>query len=131
MFAPIAGMAGVTDFDVGAKSAPPVADVNIGAGFGSESDKHAFAALMEPVQHGPTALSALEKFANFQKMEMSDNLQSMRDFSAASPYLSMAESAGFGMEMSLKMTMTSAHFQVATNVGKNAGKGIDTLMRNQ
>lgn len=142
MFAPIAGTTAVTGFDVASQAASIAPEAKSTGSPANASDKEAFAALMEPVQgasgvapvpvqHGPTALSGLEKLANVQKTEMQDNIQSMRDFSAAAPYLSMTESAGFGMELNVKMAITSAHFQVATSVGKNTGKGIDTLMKNQ
>lgn len=142
MFAPIAGTTGVIDFAVPSQTGSAVPELKSSGGVSSEQDKQSFAALMEPVgaagaatsvpsQHGPTALSGLEKFATMQKMEMQDNLQSLREFSAAAPYLSMAESTAFGIEMTAKMSVTAAQLKVASGVGKGTGKGIDALMRNQ
>ena len=142
MFAPITGMTGVPGFEPQAPANAALPAVKPGISQGNELDRQTFAAMMEPstavdgsptvqAPRGPTALSGLERFANLQKMEMQDNFQSIRDFSAAAPYLSMAESTAFGMELNMKMSVATTQFKVASGVGKNTGKGIDTLMRNQ
>ena len=142
MFAPIAGMTGVTGFEPQAPANAALPVVKPDASHGNEIDRQTFAALMQPSEaidglppvqasHGPSALSGLERFANLQKMEFQDNFQAMRDFSAAAPFLSMAESTAFGMELNMKISVASTQFKVASGVGKNTGKGIDTLMRNQ
>lgn len=142
MFAPIAGTTGVASFDVAGKTGSAASGIKASDSGTSELDKQAFAALMDPehvasgsqsmqVQHGSAALSGLEKFAIMQKTQMQNNMQSMRDLAGVMPYMSMAESAGFGMELQLNLTVTKAQFDVATNAGKSTGKSIDTLMRNQ
>ena len=142
MFVPIAGMTGMQGFDVAGQANLAGPEKSGIGGATSGADKQAFTALMEPAQsatggsqvpvpHGSAALSGLEKYATLQKAEMQDNMQYIRDVVAAGPNLSMTEMAGFGFEMRLKMALTSAQFHVASKVGKDSGKGIDTLMKNQ
>ncbi len=63
--------------------------------------------------------------------DMRELLQSTRDLVKAAPHLSMNEMAAFGHEMTLNFAITTTQFNVASNIGKTASKGVDTLMRNQ
>lgn len=106
-----------------------------------EADKVEFSALMSSNANGTVlkidpvsstgAPSMIEKFAATQNADMRDLLQSGRDMLQMAPHMSMAEVVAFGNEMTMKIAITTTQFNVAGNFGKSAGKGIETLMRNQ
>ena len=77
------------------------------------------------------APSMLERFAATQKGNMQQLFESSRDLMKASPSMSMAEIMAHGNEFTMNMALTTTQFTLATTVGKSAGKGIDTLMKNQ
>ncbi|MES2831673.1 MAG: hypothetical protein V4695_06750 [Pseudomonadota bacterium] len=106
-----------------------------------EADKQDFASMMKgfggnslpdanakPHAHEP---SILEKFATVQHDNMKNMMQSSRDMVRAAPNMKLDELAMASIEFKLNMSVTTMQFQVATSVGKSAGKGVDTLMRNQ
>jgi hypothetical protein len=118
--------------------APP--DVDTGRQ-NQDADKEAFSALMASSPGGTVlkldpvsrtgAPSMIEQFAATQNADMRDLLQSGRDMLQMAPHMSMAEVVAFGNEMTMKIAITTTQFNVAGNFGKSAGKGIETLMRNQ
>ena len=73
----------------------------------------------------------IEKLAIRQVEDMKDMVQSNRDLLNAAPGMSMAEIVAAGNEMTLKMTMTTTQFSIAAAIGKSAGSGFQTLMKNQ
>jgi len=106
----------------------------------SEIDKQDFAAMLRGVSAGPGGQatgakphepSFLEHFASVQTANMKGVLQNSRDMLKQAPNMSLEEMVAFGADFKLNMTIATTQFQVATSVGKSAGKGIDTLMRNQ
>lgn len=107
----------------------------------SEVDKQDFASMMKgfgadpAMQAGgaqkPHDVSFLEKFASVQHANMQNMMQSSRDMVRAAPGMKLEELAMASIEFKLNLAVTTTQFQIATSVGKSAGKGVDTLMRNQ
>lgn len=75
--------------------------------------------------------SMIEQLASGHITDLRDLVQSTRDLVSASPNLSMAEIVAAGSEVTLKMTITSTQFSIASAVGKSAANGFQTLMKNQ
>jgi hypothetical protein len=120
--------------------------------FGSNSsqslDEHAFASLMGESATDPTAATAtatasasarpvdtspslMEHMAISHNSELRDLLEAGRHLSSSASTMSMAEVSGLGADFGLRMQVMTSQFQIATHVGKSAGKGFETLMRNQ
>lgn len=78
-----------------------------------------------------TGPSMIEKLAIGQVADLRDLVQSTRDLVSASPTMSMAEMVAAGGEMTLKMTITTTEFSIASAIGKSAGSAFQTLMKNQ
>ncbi len=107
----------------------------------SEIDKQDFAALMKGTGNNslpplglasqPAQPSFLESFATTQTTSMKQMFQTARDLSQNSQNMSMHELSMAGIDFKMNMAIVSTQFQLATGVGKSAGKGVDTLMRNQ
>ena len=106
-----------------------------------DKDKHEFSKLMDVVPpedvskpstapHS-TSLSLLEHMAISHNTELRNLLEMARDSVHAAPGMSMAEMSAFGNEFGLRMMVSTTQFQIASSVGKSAGKGAETLMRNQ
>lgn len=113
-------------------------------GFGgsaSQADKQDFASLMKGFGADPSTQSTLkskahdpsflEKFATVQKDNMQSLFQRSKDMLSAAPGMSLDELSMASVDFKINLAITTTQFQVATSVGKNAGKGVDTLMRNQ
>jgi hypothetical protein len=116
--------------------------------FGSNSsqslDEHAFASLMGESATDPAAATAsasarpvdtspslMEHMAISHNSELRDLLEAGRHLSSSASTMSMAEVSGLGADFGLRMQVMTSQFQIATHVGKSAGKGFETLMRNQ
>lgn len=127
----LSGSATGAPMSPGANSSKPV----------SEIDKQDFASMMKGFGADPVSQanakqqahepSMLEKFASVQHDNMKNMFQSSRDMVKAAPGMKLEELAMASIEFKLNMSVTTMQFQVATSVGKSAGKGVDTLMRNQ
>ena len=108
---------------------------------GSDADKLAFAEMMRApdVQTVASLLPAsqvqppslLEQMARTQNLEINDVFQASRDIMKMAPHMSMTEMAAYGSEVTMNMTIATTQFSLAASFGKSAGKGVDTLMRNQ
>lgn len=141
MLAPVPDVSTVKTPDWSSQSPSPVSAQAASGQAGSADDKHAFAAMMDgpasPTAHraaaaghgGPASL--IERMASSQHAQMQDFMTSTRDLAKAAPHLPMVEVISLSQELGMKSAMVSAQFQVASNVNKNIGKGVDTLMRNQ
>lgn len=107
----------------------------------SASDASLFASMMQSkdisnvaqlsAPSGATGPSMIEKLAAGQVADLRDLVQSTRDLVRASPTMSMVEMVAAGGEMTLKMTLTTTQFSIAAAIGKSAGSGFQTLMKNQ
>ena len=87
------------------------------------------ASLMPAAQVPPPSL--LEQMARIQNGEMRDVYQSSKDLLHLAPNMSMAEMTAYSNEVNMHMTIATMQFSLAATFGKSAGKGVDTLMRNQ
>lgn len=108
---------------------PSASDASLFASMMQSKDVSNVAQLSKPsAASGP---SMIEKLAIGQVADLRDLVQSTRDLVAASPNMSMVEMISAGNEMTLKMTVTTTQFSIASAIGKSAGSGFQTLMKNQ
>lgn len=118
---------GVHGYD--APTVPSASDASLFASMMQSKDVSNVAQLSKPSSaSGP---SMIEKLAIGQVADMRDLVQSTRDLLRDMPNMSMAEMVAAGSEMTLKMTMTTTQFSMASAIGKSAGSGFQTLMKNQ
>ena len=110
-------------------SVPSASDASLFASMMQSKDISNVAQLSAPAS--ATGPSMIEKLAVGQVADLRDLVQSTRDLVSASPTMSMVEMVAAGGEMTLKMTMTTTQFSIAAAIGKSAGSGFQTLMKNQ
>lgn len=114
---------------IDAPTAPNASDASLFASMMQSKDVSNVAQLSKPsIASGP---SMIEKLAVGHVADMRDLVQSSRDLIKDMPNMSMAEMVVAGSEMTLKMTMTTTQFSMASAIGKSAGSGFQTLMKNQ
>lgn len=114
---------------IASAAAPSNSDASLFASMMQSKDVSNVAQLSKPSD--TSSPSMIEKLAIRQVEDMKDMVQSNRDLLNAAPGMSMAEIVAAGNEMTLKMTMTTTQFSIAAAIGKSAGSGFQTLMKNQ